>query len=601
MKIKLLLSGLLQGMIAIPMFSQLPVSTTPQNKKAVLEEFTGIHCGYCPDGHKIATNIYNSDPNNVVLINIHTGGYASPSAAGDIDFRTSEGNSIAAMPGMGISGYPAADINRTIVSGTAIATTNRTQWPTYANSIKTQTAYCNVALQGTVDAQSRVLTVEAQVYYTANSPVSTNSLTIMLLENDIPGPQSDYGNFNPTNWNPDGTYKHNHVLRKVLTPTFGTSVTPTTAGSLYTTTVTYTVPTKFPATGSYTSSCLLGRLELVAFVTQSNSLTINAARGPLYITNIPNQRDIAVSSLSAENEVCAGIINPKFYFTNNGSDTVTTVTFTYAVNGSSPVSYTWNGVCLPFTQKLITMNNVTFTPLPTSNTLVIGVASVNGNTDQNTTNDVVTKVISTATLVAPTVNMQMDFNQDQYGSEIQWKVKEESTGTIVASDGPWSDLSAAGTLLHTKTFTLQPNTCYVLEITDDYGDGACCSYGNGSYDLKSGGNTIFSGSANYGKGLTKWFKTDVNAGVMSNLNTNFVNIFPNPANDKVSIEFNFSKQENIQINVMNALGQEVYSSEKTNVLSEVITIPTSQFSNGIYNISIKTSSEVINKKITVTH
>lgn len=159
MKTKLLLSGLLQGMIAIPMFSQLPVSTTPQNKKAVLEEFTGIHCGYCPDGHKIATNIYNSDPNNVVLINIHTGGYASPSAAGDIDFRTSEGNSIAAMPGMGISGYPAADINRTIVSGTAIATTNRTQWPTYANSIKTQTAYCNVALQGTVDAQSRVLTV----------------------------------------------------------------------------------------------------------------------------------------------------------------------------------------------------------------------------------------------------------------------------------------------------------------------------------------------------------------------------------------------------------------------------------------------------------
>lgn len=96
--------------------AQLPVSTTPQNKKAVLEEFTGIHCGYCPDGHKIATNIYNADPNNVVLINIHTGGYATPSA-GEPDFRTSDGNSIAAIPNMGITGYPTADINRTIVTG----------------------------------------------------------------------------------------------------------------------------------------------------------------------------------------------------------------------------------------------------------------------------------------------------------------------------------------------------------------------------------------------------------------------------------------------------------------------------------------------------
>lgn len=600
MKTKLLVSGLLQAMVVIPMFAQLPVSTSPQNKKAVLEEFTGIRCGYCPDGHKIATNIYNSDPNNVVLINIHTGSFASPSAAGDIDFRTSDGNSIASMPGMGITGYPTGDINRRIWTGSSMAM-SRSLWNTYATSVKTESAYCNVALQGTVDAQSRVLTVEAQVYYTANSPVSTNSLTIMLLENDIPGPQTDYGNFNPTNWNPDGTYKHNHVLRKVLTPTFGTSVSPTTAGSLYTTTVTYTVPTKFPATGSYTSSCLLGRLELVAFVTQSNSLTINAARGPLYITNILNQRDIAVSTLSTENEVCVGIINPKFYFINNGSDTVTTVTFTYAINGSSPVSYTWNGVCLPFTQKLVTINNVTFTPLPTSNTLVIGVASVNGNTDQNTTNDVVTKVIPTATLVAPNINMQMDFVQDQYGSEIQWKVIEEASGTIVASDGPWSDLSSAGTVLHTKTFTLQPNTCYVLQITDDYGDGACCSYGNGSYNLKSGGNTIFSGPANYGKGLKKWFKTDVNAGIITNDLSSAVNIFPNPANDKFSIEFNFSKQEKIQISVRNALGQEVYSIEKTNVLSEVINVPTSQFSNGIYNISIKTSSEVINKKITITH
>ncbi|HPQ08197.1 MAG TPA: Omp28-related outer membrane protein [Bacteroidia bacterium] len=581
--------------------AQLPVSTTPQNKKAVLEEFTGIHCGYCPDGHKIATNIYNADPNNVVLINIHTGGYATPSA-GEPDFRTSDGNSIAAMPGMGITGYPTADINRTIVTGTAITTTNRSQWPTYVNTIKSQPAYCNVALQGTLDAQTRVLTVQAEVYYTANSPVSTNSLTIVLLENNIPGPQSDYGNFNPTNWFPDGTYKHNHVLRKVITPTFGVPVSPTTAGSLFSTTVTYTVPTQYPATGSYTTPCLLGRLELAAFVTQTNTLTINAAHGPIYITNIPNQRDIAVSNLSSETEVCAGVINPKFWFTNNGSDTATTITFTYAVNGGSPSTYTWNGMCPPYNQQLITINNINFTPLPTSNTLQIGVASVNNNTDQNNVNDIVTKVIPTATLIAPSINMQMDFTQDQYGTEIQWQVIEESTGIVVAQDGPWSDLSAAGTLLHTKTFTLVPNTCYKLVITDAYGDGACCSYGNGSYNLKSNGNSIFSGPASYGKGLTKWFKTDVNASVSNNVSLNdMVSIYPNPANEKVNIFINSPKEETIKINVINALGQVIYSSEKEVLGEQTIQINTKNFAEGIYHINIQSSNSKFNKTISVTH
>ncbi|GAB4205524.1 MAG: hypothetical protein Fur0023_14450 [Bacteroidia bacterium] len=580
--------------------AQLPVSTAPQNKKAVLEEFTGIHCGYCPDGHKIATNIYNADPNNVVLINIHTGGYATP-GAGEPDFRTTDGNNIAAMPGMGITGYPTGDVNRTIMSGTVMAM-SRSLWTSAVNTIKSQSAYCNVALQGTLDAQTRILTVEAQVYYTANSPATTNSLTIVLMENDIPGPQSDYGNYNPTNWNPDGTYKHNHVLRKVLTPTFGQPVSPTTAGSLYTTTVTYTVPTKYPATGTYTTPCLLGRLELAAFVTQTNSLTINAAHGPIYLTNIPNQRDIQPLNLTAENEVCAGIINPKFWFINYGSDTVTTATFTYAVNGGAPSTYTWNGVCPPYTQKLIMLNNVSFSPLPTSNTLQIGVASINNNADQNTSNDIITKVINTATLVAPNVNMQMDFTQDQYGSEIQWKVKDDATGTIVAQDGPWSDLSAAGTLLHTKTFTLIPNNCYRLEITDDYGDGACCSYGNGNYDLKSGGNTIFSGPASYGKGLTKWFKTDVNASVsnLSNI-TPILSIYPNPANEKINLHINSANEDAYSIVIINSLGQIIYSDKQTIIGEKTIEINTKTFAEGIYHITITSSENTFSKSINIIH
>ena len=85
------------------------VTTSPQYKSAILEEFTGIHCTYCPDGHLIGSTLYNNNPNRVVLINIHTGGYATPSA-GEPDFQTSWGAAIAGQTGL--TGYPAGSVNR---------------------------------------------------------------------------------------------------------------------------------------------------------------------------------------------------------------------------------------------------------------------------------------------------------------------------------------------------------------------------------------------------------------------------------------------------------------------------------------------------------
>ena len=54
------------------------VNTTPENKNVLLEEFTGISCGYCPDGHLIASQIHDANPNDVAIINIHAGGFANP-------------------------------------------------------------------------------------------------------------------------------------------------------------------------------------------------------------------------------------------------------------------------------------------------------------------------------------------------------------------------------------------------------------------------------------------------------------------------------------------------------------------------------------------
>lgn len=606
------------------LFAQLPVSTTPQNKKAVLEEFTGVYCGYCPDGHYRATQIYNANPTNVVLINVHSGGYANV-ATGEPDLKTTAGNAIDPMTGMNILGYPAGDVNR-MNFGTLNATyaqqtvtpfgmaQSRGTWTYTIPNVLAQSAYCNVALQGTIDATTRVLTVQAAVYYTANSPVSTNSLNIVLLQDKIVGPQHNYGSptlYNAANYNADGSYNHNHVLRTTLTGNFGIPVSPTTAGSTYTTTLTYTIPATYGAAGK-TTQALLGNMKIAAFVTETNTLTVNAAHGPLTIVNYPNSLDIAPSnstttdgSFVTDPYVCNGPLKTNFKFVNNGSTTVTQAVFSYNVNGGAPQTYTWTGNLPPLTMsQTMTFSPISFAPIA-SNTLNISVVSVNGTTDQNPANNNVSKIIPYA-VTANTLAMQMDFTQDRYGSEVGWGVYDEATSTAVpgavVATGTYTDLAASGTQLHTHTFTVSANTCYKLVVTDAYGDGVNGGYGAGNYSLKSGSTQIIYSNGAYGLGETRLFKSAGSTGLTAlALNIAGLNMYPNPASNSTTIGFELNQNENISVVVMNTLGQVMYNESLSfNAGNHEIKLNTESWAAGVYNVNFTTSAGSASRKLTIT-
>ncbi len=96
--------------LSIVMTGQTFVSTNPENKKIILEEFTGIDCPNCPDVHLQATQIHDQNPGNVFLINIHSGSYSVPDTPGDLDFRSSFGDALDNQSNL--AGYPAATVNR---------------------------------------------------------------------------------------------------------------------------------------------------------------------------------------------------------------------------------------------------------------------------------------------------------------------------------------------------------------------------------------------------------------------------------------------------------------------------------------------------------
>ena len=388
-------------------FAQSFVSTSAENKNTVLEEFTGIKCVYCPDGHLRAQNLYNANPNDVVLINLHVGGYAVP-GAGEPDFRTSFGSAVSGQSTL--SGYPAGTVNRHDFSangwdqngGTAMS---RGNWTAAANVIMGESSPVNVANQTSLDLAKGALSAVTEVYYTGNSAVSTNKLNVVLLQNNVPGPQTGGASYNPSAILPNGDYNHNHMLRHMFTGQWGESIDTTTTGYFKSVTHNYTVPANY--TGVATS---LTDMEVSVFVAEGNQEIITGAKAAMTYITPPNALDVSTSNAQyGSADYCANgtTFTPAFDAVNQTANVVTSIEAQYSVNGGTPVTFSATGLSLA-------QNGTTTVTFPTvtlpagDNEIQYAVNTLNGsqidllasnNNDLNGTVSALTNTPTATTLV----------------------------------------------------------------------------------------------------------------------------------------------------------------------------------------------------------
>ena len=251
-----------QIVLALIFFTLLPsflkaqeyVSTQPQNRNVLIEEFTGRNCGYCPDGHRIANQIMANNPGRVWAVNIHAGSYSPVTYP---NMNTTDGTAITS--GFGIGGFPAGHVNRSTT-----VDLGRNQWESHTNTQLAQQAEVNVAGFVTLNHATRTAEITVEVYYTANSSQSTNYLTIMMLQDSILGSQS--GNYYNPSQMLNGQYVHQHVLRDVVTSTWGDEISPTTAGTLITKNYTYQIPESIGAPNGVNVD--LNNILFLAFVSE---------------------------------------------------------------------------------------------------------------------------------------------------------------------------------------------------------------------------------------------------------------------------------------------------------------------------------------------
>lgn len=369
--------------------AQTIVSTSVQKKNALIEEFTGIHCGYCPLGHLAMANAIAADPAHVFGIAYHQGGYATPST-GEPDYRTTFGDAIANQTGLG--GYPAGTVNRHVFSG-GITDYPYGSWGSACNTIKTQNAPVNIAMTVSLDYSTRLLTVYIETYYTSNGDSATHMLNVAVLQNNVKGIQSNYGNYNPTMITPDGQYLHQHMLRHLITGQWGTALTPTTTGSFKATTLTYTVPASINSI-----PVNLSDLEIVAFVTRGHQEVFNATGATV---PAPPQ-DAGITAITGITDMsCANTFTPTVTLKNGGTTALTSTTINYKIDGGTVNTYNWTGSLASGATTTVTLPVQTITGSG-NHTFYAYTSSPNGGTDYNTANDQTTKVftsfISTITL-----------------------------------------------------------------------------------------------------------------------------------------------------------------------------------------------------------
>jgi hypothetical protein len=188
------------------------------------------------------------------------------------------------------------------------------------------------------------------------------------------------------------------------------------------------------------------------------------------------------------------------------------------------------------------------------------------------------------------VNVSITF--DNYPEETSWQIKSGST--VVASGGTYASQADGSTI----NVPVDLSTgCYDFVITDAYGDGICCSYGNGSFTVTAGSTVLASGSSFASSQTTSFCvgsgaRTTGGSTVSEGLAPAGFNTYPNPVSNKLNIFT--GKMETSQFTITSTEGRVWMNGT---ISQQESTIDLSELAIGMYILSINDGENVIVRRI----
>lgn len=595
--------------IQTPVQGQTIVSTQVENKRAVLEYIRGIYCVYCPDADQFADQLRTTFGEAFIPINIYAGDYAYPVDPYALDLRSDFGQNI--LEQASLIGYPAGMVNRRNFPGLeqgieGTFAINRDQWGEAIQAIIEEPSPVNIALEAQYDIDSRALEVLVEVYYTADVEASKQRLHIAVLQDSIRTLQAGSSlGFN---------YFHPDVLRDMITGEEGFLLGSKAAGDFVTQTFQFNLPVSH-----HGAKVVASDVELVAFITENKeNILTGVQHKPTPLSTQQNDTNL-LEVYEAYSSYCEPFLIPTVVVQNDGNGSLDNIRFSYSVNGEAAQTLDWTGQLKIFEKKRIEIPPISYIPSPNPyNELEVNLIQTDNETDGNLGNN---RLVYTFANSARTEwnQLKLELGTDNFGYETYWEVVNMQEEVIVRGGNFLVGLSGGGKQVGDSanpgaypnnqmveaTIELPGPGCYILRFIDDYGDGFCCSYGEGFYRLRDYlGNVLVSGNR---FGVTREVTFEVNALAtaaedIKDDDAMFFSVFPNPVvAGQFQLKLESPKAGLGTIWIRSATGQ-IVRRENWPILAgqdQGRSITTDNIPPGVYFLSLQLAAELATQKITI--
>ncbi len=303
--------------------------------------------------------------------------------------------------------------------------------------------------------------------------------------------------------------------------------------------------------------------------------------------------DVAALSYTGAAVHCEGAYTPSVQIQNNGTSPLTSATVTITQGGTTVSTGTYSGSLSTYG-----VANVTCSPIAnfTGGAIVCTVTTAGDASAAN--NAMNTNVAAAANAVSQyiTVNISTDY----YASETSWAIKSSTGATVAQGGGNWADMTtgqAGFTVQAPQLVTLNPSQCYTFEITDSYGDGICCAYGDGAYSLVDANGTTIASGGEFGEIDTRAFKTGALG--MDELATIAMNVYPNPASSEVNVSFEATNND-YAVSLMDLQGRVIAAKNMTNLNgTQVVSFSTENVAKGSYIVTVTVDGLTTTKNVVI--
>ncbi|SNR48790.1 T9SS type A sorting domain-containing protein [Dokdonia pacifica] len=188
-------------------------------------------------------------------------------------------------------------------------------------------------------------------------------------------------------------------------------------------------------------------------------------------------------------------------------------------------------------------------------------------------------------------DLTLTINLDNYPEETAWTLT--SGGATVASNS-YSTANPDGSTVVENINGLSSGD-YTFTITDSFGDGICCGFGNGSYTLESSEGVIASGGDFGASDVTAFCVDDTKSQALrtqtlAREDNNLFRIFPNPAERILNIDVQDKTIDNIKVfSMLGMLVSEIND-------SDIRSIDVSNYKSGTYFVRITSGDITITRR-----